>query len=135
MRHGVTGDILPANAGETFISLFIMLIGLVFFGLLLGAISASLQVCPVSIISSGFNSHLQFELIVLACRMHRVHMHGLDCSLCTVVCHKQGVVTLAAPQPMPQCSSALMLSVPGQNLSKDARKATLFRQRMESVDK
>lgn len=38
------GDILPVNSTEVFISLIIIFIGLVFFGLLLGAIATSLQV-------------------------------------------------------------------------------------------
>lgn len=39
------GEITPSNSTEVFISLFIIFIGLVFFGLLLGAIATSLQVC------------------------------------------------------------------------------------------
>lgn len=46
------GDVLPANSTEVFISLFIILIGLVFFGLLLGAIATSLQVCCTAVQSS-----------------------------------------------------------------------------------
>ena len=38
------GDIYPANIVETVISLFIIIIGLIFFGLLLGSIASSLQV-------------------------------------------------------------------------------------------
>ena len=38
------GDIYPATVVETIIALFIIIVGLIFFGLLLGSIASSLQV-------------------------------------------------------------------------------------------
>ena len=46
--HMCAGDIYPATITETVISLCIIIVGLVFFGLLLGSIASSLQACSLS---------------------------------------------------------------------------------------
>ena len=44
LANAGAGDIYPATVVETIIGLFIIAVGLVFFGLLLGSIASSLQV-------------------------------------------------------------------------------------------
>ena len=70
------GDILPANAGEIFISIFIMCVGLVFFGLLLGAIATSLQVTVPE-------QYLRGHEVICICNLllRPVHRQLLHCPL------------------------------------------------------